>query len=96
MKYELYQIKTYPLDPLKRPPRGPSSLQNPIYPLDPLDPPPEKNFEILGGLLDPPEKKVRDVYELNISNEVLNIHFAQGAAKIREVKAGVKEKSVVF
>ena len=35
-------------------------------------------------------------YELNLSNEALNIHFAQGDAKIREVKAGVKEKSVVF
>ena len=76
LKYELNQIKngkkikvliTDPLDPLKRPPRGPHPLQNPIYPLftpwTPWTPSLKKNFEILGGLFDPPsEKKVRDIY----------------------------------
>ena len=59
---------TDPLDPLKRPPRGPSPLQNPIYPLftpwTPWTPPLKKKFGILGGLFDPlPEKKVRDIYD---------------------------------
>ena len=31
-------------------------------------------------------------YELDLSNEVLNIHFGQGTAKISEVKVGGYEK----
>ena len=43
-------------------------LQNPIYtlftPWTPWTPSLKKNFEILGGLFDPPsEKKVRDIYD---------------------------------
>ena len=57
-----------PPRPPKMTPRGPSPLQNPIYPLftpwTPWTPPLKKNFEILGGLFDPPsEKKVRDIYD---------------------------------
>ena len=51
---------TDPLDPLKRPPRGPPP-QYLIYPLftpwTPWTPSLKKNFEILGGLFDPPLKK---------------------------------------
>ena len=31
-------------------------------------------------------------YELDLSNEVLNIHFSQGASKISEVKFGSRKK----
>ena len=31
-------------------------------------------------------------YEIDLSNEVLNIDFGQGAAKIPKVKVGVREK----
>ena len=31
-------------------------------------------------------------YEIDLSNEVLNIEFGQGAAKIPEVKVGVQKK----
>ena len=31
-------------------------------------------------------------YEIDLSNEVLNIDFGQGAAKIPEVKVGVQKK----
>ena len=61
LKYELNQIKTYPLDSLKRPPRGPSPSKiwfTPCLPPGPPGLPPwKKNFEILGGLFDPPLKK---------------------------------------
>ena len=43
---------------------------------------PEKSFKNLG--LWSPNK-----YEIDLSNEVLNIDFGQGAAKIPEVKVGV-------
>ena len=70
---------TNPLDPLKRPPRGPSPLQNPIYPLftpwTPWTHSLKKNFEILGGLFDPlPEKKVRDIYDFAI-DRINEIYF---------------------
>ena len=32
-------------------------------------------------------------YEIDLSNEVLNIDFDQGAAKISEVKVGVRKNS---
>ena len=53
-----------PTRPLKVTPYPQKSNLPPVYPLDPLDPPLKKNFEILGGLFDPPsEKKVRDIYD---------------------------------
>ena len=55
-----------PPRPPKVTPYPPKSDLPPVDPLDPLDPPLKKNFEILGGLFDPPsEKKVRDIYEGN-------------------------------
>ena len=33
-------------------------------------------------------------YEIDLSNEVLNIDFSQGAAKISEVKVGVQKKNL--
>ena len=33
-----------------------------------------------------------NIYEVDLSNEVLNIHFGQGAAKISEVKVGGRKK----
>ena len=33
-----------------------------------------------------------NIYEIDLSNEVLNIDFGQGAAKMPEVKAGVGKK----
>ena len=45
----------------------------------------KKSFKSLG--LCPPNR-----YEIDLSNEVLNIDFGQGAAKIPEVKSGVRKK----
>ena len=46
---------------------------------------PKKYFKSL-GLLSP------NRYEIDLSNEVLNIDFGQGAAKISEVKVGGQKK----
>ena len=45
----------------------------------------QKSFKSLG--LCPPNR-----YEIDLSNEVLNIDFDQGAAKIPEVKVGDRKK----
>ena len=42
---------------------------------------PEKSFKSLGLLS-------KNRYDIGLSNEVLNIDFGQGAAKISEVKFG--------
>ena len=34
------------------------------------------------------------VYELDLSKEVLNIHFGQGAVKISDVKVGDRKKNL--
>ena len=39
-----------------------------------------------------PELWSPDRYEIDLSYEVLNIDFGQGAAKISEVKVGVRKK----
>ena len=46
---------------------------------------PEKSFKSL-GLYSP------NRYEIDLSNEVLNIDFGQGAAKISELKFGGRNK----
>ena len=45
----------------------------------------QKSFKSLG--LCPPNR-----YEIDLSNEVLNIDFGQGAAKIPEVQVGIQKK----
>ena len=45
----------------------------------------QNSFKSLG--LCPPNR-----YEIDLSNEVLNIDFGRGAAKIPEVKSGVRKK----
>ena len=34
-----------------------------------------------------------NIYEIDLSNEALNIHFDKGAARISEVKIGDQKKS---
>ena len=46
---------------------------------------PYKSFRIL-GLFSP------NIYEIGLSNEVLNIDFCQEAAKISEIKVGGRKK----
>ena len=57
-------------------------LENTRYRCDQPKPPLTKSL----GLC-PPNR-----YEIDLSNEVLKIYFGQGAAKIPEVKSGVRKK----